>query len=97
MAERGDRKSGQRSRRSTCLQVRFLTPLSHRHHPPLGSLQPVVVLLCRFCKQGSVSESPVMLCRSVFYLPKPRALNYLVSTMYGGPCLILQVSLPAAL
>ena len=38
-----------------------------------------------------------MLCRSVFYLPKPRALNYLVSTMYGGPCLILQVSLPAAL
>ena len=59
--------------------------------------QPDLVLFSRFCRQGSVSESPIMLCRSVFYLPKPRALNYLVSTMYGGPCLILQVSLPAAL
>ena len=28
--------------------------------------------------------------RSVFYLPKPRALNYLVSERFGGPTLILQ-------
>ena len=30
-------------------------------------------------------------CRSVFYLPKPRPLNYLVADRYGGPALVLQV------
>ena len=29
-------------------------------------------------------------CRSVFYLPKPRPLNYLVQDMFGGPTLVLQ-------
>ena len=29
-------------------------------------------------------------CRSVFYLPKPRPLNYLVQDLYGGPTLVLQ-------
>lgn len=29
-------------------------------------------------------------CRSVFYLPKPRPLNYLVQDLYGGPTLLLQ-------
>lgn len=29
--------------------------------------------------------------RSVFYLPKPRALNYLVAERFGGPTLVLQV------
>lgn len=28
--------------------------------------------------------------RSVFYLPKPRALNYLVTEAFGGPALVLQ-------
>lgn len=28
--------------------------------------------------------------RSVFYLPKPRALNYLVTEAFGGPTLVLQ-------
>lgn len=31
--------------------------------------------------------------RSVFYLPPPRALNYLVQDKYGGPCLVLQGAL----
>ena len=31
------------------------------------------------------------MCRSVFYLPKPRPLNYLVAERYGGPALVLQV------
>ena len=29
-------------------------------------------------------------CRSVFYLPKPRPLNYLVQDLYQGPTLVLQ-------
>ncbi|KAL3142035.1 hypothetical protein ABBQ32_004668 [Trebouxia sp. C0010 RCD-2024] len=28
--------------------------------------------------------------RSVFYLPKPRPLNYLIQELYGGPTLVLQ-------
>ena len=28
--------------------------------------------------------------RSVFYLPAPKPLNYLVQDMYGGPCMVLQ-------
>jgi pimeloyl-ACP methyl ester carboxylesterase len=31
--------------------------------------------------------------RSVFYLPKPRALNYLVADAFGGPALVLQGAL----
>jgi len=30
-------------------------------------------------------------CRSVFYLPKPRALNWLVASAFGKPTLVLQV------
>ena len=29
--------------------------------------------------------------RSVFYLPKPRPLNYLVAERFAGPALVLQV------
>jgi len=29
-------------------------------------------------------------CRSVFYLPKPRPLNHLVQDLFGGPTLVLQ-------
>ena len=29
-------------------------------------------------------------CRSVFYLPKPRALNWLVASAFGKPTLVLQ-------
>lgn len=30
------------------------------------------------------------ICRSVFYLPKPRPLNHLVQDLFGGPTLVLQ-------
>lgn len=29
-------------------------------------------------------------CRSVFYLPKPRPLNHLVQDLFSGPTLVLQ-------
>ena len=31
--------------------------------------------------------------RSVFYLPPPKPLNYLVQDLYGGPCMVLQGAL----
>lgn len=31
-----------------------------------------------------------VVCRSVFYLPKPRPLNHLVADLYRGPTLVLQ-------
>ncbi len=37
------------------------------------------------------SDGYVMdVCRSVFYLPKPRPLNHLVQDLFGGPTLVLQ-------
>ena len=35
----------------------------------------------------------VLSCRSVFYLPPPKPLNYLVQDLYGGPCMVLQGAL----
>ena len=32
----------------------------------------------------------MFLCRSVFYLPKPRPLNFLVQDLFGKPTLVLQ-------
>jgi pimeloyl-ACP methyl ester carboxylesterase len=42
-----------------------------------------------FC--GINSISPLSICTHCrFYLPKPRALNYLVTKAFGGPTLVLQ-------
>jgi len=38
------------------------------------------------CDRGSLE-----VFQSAFYLPPPRALNYLISSLYKGPTLVLQV------
>lgn len=46
------------------------------------------------CAHGAFAPAPrcsLLLCRSVFYLPKPRALNYLVGQCFAKPTLVLQV------
>lgn len=42
--------------------------------------------------QLTAANPPIFPGRSVFYLPPPRALNYLVAEKFGGPTLVLQAS-----
>lgn len=41
-------------------------------------------------KRASEDPGALGVFRSVFFLPRPRALNYLVSELFGGPTLVLQ-------
>lgn len=56
-----------------------------RVHPPMRSHPHSSI--------RNTTHKPFLSCRSVFYLPKPRALNYLVASRFGKPTLVLQGAL----
>lgn len=49
--------------------------------------------LGREIRRASKDPQALGVFRSVFYLPSPRPLNYLINELYGGPVLVLQGAL----
>ncbi|CAK0783042.1 hypothetical protein CVIRNUC_006237 [Coccomyxa viridis] len=49
--------------------------------------------LVREIFRGACDPGALAVFRSVFYLPPPKPLNYLVQDLYGGPCMVLQGAL----
>lgn len=49
--------------------------------------------LGREIRRASRDSQAIGVFRSVFYLPSPRPLNYLIQSLYGGPVLVLQGAL----
>ena len=66
------------------------TRMAGEEHP--ACIRPLTSCLPGRQSRFSLPHLPLPCCRSVFYLPKPRALNYLVTQLFGGPTLVLQAS-----